>query len=164
MECVALRVFPVDVADGEALEVTLNGLGERLAEPEEIVDALVDADWVVGFAVLQCLYGVLNAGLGERVLLSLEANRVQCRELACEDCRQEHAARAPAARGQRLVRWQVTPAEVDEELEGGNLRRLVLSPRGGGEVRGGHEVGMGISPERSLSSTALPLRSRAFFS
>jgi len=118
---VPLRVLPVDVVQREALEVAFDGLLEALAQAEQVVDLLVGPHQAVVEHVLQRLDGCMDISLAEGVLVALVTDRVDPPELLFQDPIQHDGRLAPAAKGERLGRREVLPAEVLQKLQGRHL-------------------------------------------
>ena len=130
MEDVVFRVVPVNVAQGEALGVALNGLFQALAQPQEIVDQPPGVLEPLGERhVLQRLDAPPDVRPGERVGAAFELDRVDLLQLGAQDVFQEDARGPPAAQRQGLFRGQVLVAHLLQQGDGGQLRLLFFRQR-----------------------------------
>ncbi len=82
-------VLPVDVAQGESLGFTVDGLVEALPQREEVIDLLAGAHQTVERHVAQRLDGLGDVLLGEGASTALERDDVEPAELRREDSFEE---------------------------------------------------------------------------
>ena len=102
VEDIVLGMLPVDVAKVEALGVALDGLLQRRAQREQVVDVLVGALQPVVAHALELLDGGLDVLLAEEVLAALVGDAVDALELLAENLVQQDIAGLPQASGERF--------------------------------------------------------------
>ena len=120
------KVAPVHVVQRETLQVTLDGLLQRHAQGQQVVDRLVGLEQPVIFDVLQPLDGALDVLLAEEIRAALVLDAVQLLHLLAQNLLQQYIAGLAATRGQRLGGRQVLVAQVDQHLQGRNLGEVFL--------------------------------------
>ena len=126
MEAVVLRVGPIDVIQVEAALVAFHDLFQRGPQREQVVDLLVGAHQPVVVDRLQLLNRRLDVLLAEEVFPALVVDAIDPLELFAQDPFQHNVRELPLSLGHHLLGREVGVAQVDQELEGGNLREIHL--------------------------------------
>ena len=124
VEAVVLGRLPVDEAEGEALAVAIDGLGDGRAQDQCVVDILVGA-----FQPLQAIRCRLEATHGFMCILQVEAilsasmgEAVDAHHAFSQHVIQHNVAQPVAAQGEGLGLRQRPEAECHQHLQGRNLR------------------------------------------
>ena len=123
MEHVVLGVLPVDEAERIALGVPVDGLGDRRAQHQRVVDILIGAleplhpVWG-GFQPPHRLMGV---GEIERIFSPLMREAIDAHQALGEHIVEHDIAEPPPAQGQRLGLGKRRVAQRHEQLERGYL-------------------------------------------
>jgi hypothetical protein len=109
---VVLGVLPVDEVDGEALRVAVHGLGNALAQAQEVVGLLVLVRGPRRPEALQRLHRVLDGVLREQPALALEFKSGVVADVIDEHRFKNRVAQPPPAQFDALFRRQIFPAHL----------------------------------------------------
>ena len=136
---IVARILPVDVAEGKALAVAVDGLGDCGAENQRIVDILIGGHKALDAVRrrFQAAHGLVRAFQIEAVLATAIGVAIDLQQLIGQHIVQHHGAQASAAQAQslRLAQWLVT--QCNQHLHRRNLRLILL---GGVEDHSFHPV------------------------
>lgn len=120
-------MLPVDVLQGIALFIALDGFFKGFAQGEQVVNGLVGGDepFLQGH-VLQGVDSGLYAALGKVVFAALVLNLVDLLQLRFQDAFQQYRRAFSAAQPQGFLWREVGIAQVLEELESGELGDVIF--------------------------------------
>jgi len=124
MKDIALPIAPVDVVEVEALGISLDTLFQSRPQGDQVVDRLIGLEQAVVLDALQFLDGGLDILLAEEELAAFVVDAVESLQLLAQNPFQKHIAGLPLPLGKGLFGWEVFVAQVDEELQGGELGEI----------------------------------------
>ena len=118
---VTFGVLPVDIVEAEALAVAVDRLGEARAQRQQLIDAGVGEQQALEGIVHQAFDRLADIGVAEGMAPALELDLVMRPQPRFQDAGEDDILLLAPAQRQRLVRREVLPAHVDQQLQGGKL-------------------------------------------
>ena len=121
LEHIVGRVSPVYVLQRKALGIAVYGLLQALAQGQKVIGLLAGVDQAVKGELGQFEYRPVDILLAEGVGLSPEGDGVEPGQLRREHLGEDGHAAPPPAKGQGLGGRQIFIAQVDQQMQGGDL-------------------------------------------
>ena len=101
---ILLGMFPIDIAQAEALEIAVHGLRQALSQAEQVEDAFVGAQQTDGQGFFEHLHGGVNVGFGKRVTLAMVLDFIVPSQPVEQNTFQQDGVSPPTAQRQCLAR------------------------------------------------------------
>ncbi len=118
---VVLRIFPVDIVDVKTLRITINRLRLAGAQAEQVVDLLVLIGRAGGAEIFQRLHRRLNRVFRKSVGAALKVESAGIANMIQQDRFEQGDAQSMAPQLRTLLRAQIVPAHIDQQLQCGQL-------------------------------------------
>lgn len=138
---VVLGMVPVDIVEAKALAVAVDGLGEAGAQCEQFVEASIGEHETLERFIDQPGDGFVKVAIAKGVRFAFEADLVVLAQPGFEYAGEDDIFLTAAAQRQRLGGGEIVPAEIDQQLQRGNLRADLFEIG----VRLGHGATPGVS-------------------
>jgi len=133
---IVLGVAPIDVVEAEALAIAVDGLRHAGPEGEHLIEAGVGDHEALQRLVEEATEGLADTGVGESVVATLERDRVVGAQPGLQDAGEDNILLLATTEGEGLGGSEVLPAQIDEQLQRGDLGANDFFER----VGGGHAL------------------------